>query len=101
MLTNEEEKRLTAVEERAKSNTHQINEIKEQQNTLTELTVSVGKLVTRQETVEDDVSEIKADVKTLTDKPSKRWESLVGYVLAALVGGVLTWAINGILAGIA
>ena len=41
------------------------------------------------------LDEISATVKTLADKPAKRWESLVGYALSALVGAFLLWAASG------
>lgn len=89
----EHENRLTAVEERAKSNTHRIDQIEKRQGTLEDLVSTVKVLAVREENVENDVKEIKSDVKTLTDKPGKRWDSLVDKVLmtliAALVGFLL------------
>lgn len=41
------------------------------------------------------LDEISATVKTLADKPGKRWESLVGYGLSALAGAFLLWVASG------
>ena len=41
------------------------------------------------------LDEISDTVKTLADKPAKRWESLVGYALSALAGAFLLWAASG------
>lgn len=41
------------------------------------------------------LDEISATVKALADKPAKRWESLVGYALSALVGAFLLWLASG------
>lgn len=41
------------------------------------------------------LDEISATVKSLADKPAKRWESLVGYALSALVGAFLLWLASG------
>ena len=41
------------------------------------------------------LDEISDTVKTLADKPAKRWESLVGYALSALVGAFLLWVASG------
>ena len=52
-------------------------------------------LATKQETVEGDVKEIKEDVKAITGKAGKRWDSVVDKLLAALVGAFVAWIISG------
>jgi hypothetical protein len=93
MMDLSQEHRLTEVEERAKSNTHRLDEVEKRQNNLDELVSTVKVLAFREEKVEKDVSEIKSDVKMLTDKPAKRWESLVEKIIltvaAAVVGFIL------------
>ena len=71
----EHEERLSKVEERAKSNTKRLDEVEERQNNLDELVASVRVLATREERVEKDVTEIKSDVKSIKEKPVKRWEA--------------------------
>lgn len=87
------ERRLTEVEERAKSNTHRLDEMEKRQDNLDELVSTVKVLAFREEKVEKDVSEIKSDVKILTNKPAKRWESLAEKIIltvaAAVVGFIL------------
>jgi len=87
------EKRLTEVEERAKSNSHRIGNLEKRQGELLDLTSSVKALAVREENVENDVKEIKSDVKTLTEKPGKKWDSLIEKVtltvVAALIGFLL------------
>ena len=89
----EHERRLTEVEERSKSNTHRLDEVEKRQDTLDELVGTVKVLATREEVVESDVKEIKSDVKNLTLKPAKRWDSLVEKIImtvtAAIVGFLL------------
>ena len=84
------EHRLTECEERSKSNTHRLDDVEKRQENLTDLITSVKVLATREERLESDVKEIKKDVKTITEKPAKRWEGLVNqiiYILAAAVIG--------------
>ena len=38
--------------------------------------------------MEDDVKEIKADVKELAGKPAKRWENLVTQAITLLVAAI-------------
>lgn len=83
------EHRLTAVEERSQSNTHRLDEVEKRQADLEELTTSVKVLAAREEVVERDVKEIKDDVKSLTDKPAKRWEKVVEILLTVIIGGVV------------
>ena len=77
---------IALIESRCKSNTHRIDELQEHQTALDRLATSVEVLATKQETVEGDVKEIKEDVKAITGKAGKRWDSLVDKVLAVLAG---------------
>lgn len=89
------EKRLTAVEDRAKSNTHRLEDVEKRQDNLDELVASVAVFAKEQEHIQQDVKEIKADVKALTDKPGKRWEGLVDKVLLVLAGAFVAWLASG------
>lgn len=83
------EHRLTEVEERSKSNTHRLNDMEKRQNNLDELVGTVKVLADREERVEDDVKEIKSDVKSLTSKPAKRWDSLISQIITILVAAIV------------
>ena len=85
----EHEKRLTEVEERAKSNSHRIEEIEKRQNNLDDLVGTVKVLAVREENVENDVKEIKNDVKTLTGKSGQRWDGLVDKIVTVIVAAIL------------
>ena len=85
------EHRLTEVEERSKSNTHRLDELEKRQDDLDELVSVVKVLAVREEAVENDVKEIKADVKILTSKPAERWDSLVDKAIWAVAGAVLAY----------
>ena len=87
------EQRLTAVEERSKSNTHRLEDVERRQDMLDELVGTVKVLAVREESVENDVKESKSDVKSLTQKPAQRWDNLVDKIImlvaAAIVGALL------------
>ena len=87
------EHRLTEVEGRSKSNTHRLDELERRQDNLDDLVSTVKVLAVREEQVENDVKEIKSDVKSLTSKPGKMWDSMVEKIIltiaAAVVGYVL------------
>jgi len=88
------EHRLTTVEDVTKSNERRINELEKRQDNLDELVSTVKVLAVREETVENDIKEIKADVKTMAGKSGKRWDGLVDKVIltvaAALIGFLLS-----------
>ena len=87
----EHEKRLTEVESRSKSNAHRLDAVEERQDNLDELVGTVKALAVREENMENDVKEIKTDVKSLTGKPAQRWESFVDKVLWAVAAAVIAF----------
>ena len=88
-MENEIEHRLTEVEERSKSNTYRLAEVEKRQDNLDDLVSTVKVLAVREENVENNVKEIKSDVKSLTGKPAKKWDNLVNQVISILVAGVV------------
>ena len=82
---NEYEHRLTAVEDRSRSNSHRIDDLERRQDNLDDLVSTVKVLAVREENVESDVKEIKSDVKILTNKPGKRWEKIVETIITVVV----------------
>lgn len=52
-------------------------------------------LRTKLDSMDEKLDEVNATVKTMADKPAKRWEALVGYALSALVGAFLAWLASG------
>ena len=83
------EHRLTEVEGRSTSNQHRLDELEKRQDNLDDLVSTVKVLAVREETVENDVKEIKEDVKSLTSKPGQKWDKLTDLVLSALVGIII------------
>lgn len=87
------EERLSKVEERSKSNSHRLDELEKRQDNLDDLVSTVKVLAVREENVENDVKEIKSDVKSLTSKPGQRWDNLVDKIImtvaAAVIGFIL------------
>lgn len=85
------EHRLTEVEQRSKSNAHRLDDVEKRQDNLDKLTTSVSLLAEREERMESDVKEIKSDVKTLAEKPAKRWDAVVEKALLAVVAAVVAY----------
>lgn len=85
------EHRLTAVEDRSKSNSHRLEEVEKRQENLDKLVTSVEVLATKEATVEQDVKEIKSDVKAIAAKPAKRWDGLVDKLVLVVATALVTW----------
>ncbi len=83
------EHRLTEVESRTKSNTHRLDEMERRQDNLDELVTTVKVLAVREETVENDVKEIKEDVKMLTSKPGKMWDNMMEKIILTIAAAVI------------
>ena len=80
---------IASVEARCKSNTHRIDELEADNKALHQLATSVEVLATKQETIEENVNEIKADVKSLKALPAGRWEAVVKGLVTALIAGLV------------
>ena len=95
-MEHEFEGRLVKVEERAKSNSHRLDEMERRQDDLDKLVSSVSVLAAKQEQVETDVKEMKADVKTLIAKPARRWDAMVDKILWAVLAAVIAFVLGRI-----
>lgn len=87
--------KLTETEGRVKSNTQRIEKLEQRQEDLNKLATAVEVLASREKGVEKDVKEIKADVKTITQRPGKRWDAMIDRVLYVLIGAVLSLLMTG------
>lgn len=81
------------LEQRCKSNTHRIDKLERRQDNLDKLITSVEVLATKQNDMETDIKEIKCDVKSLAEKPGKRWDGLVEKVIWALAAALIGFAL--------
>ena len=86
----EHERRLTAVEQRSKSNTHRLEKLEESTEAINKMAISIEKMVMKQETMNGSISKLTTDVEALKAEPAKRWkfvvEKTVYFVIAAVTG---------------
>lgn len=87
---------LAEVNARSKTNQHRLDEVEKRQDKLDELVSAVNVLATKEQNVENDVKEIKNDVKTLTMKPAKRWDGVVEKVVFTIIGIVIAYIFSKI-----
>ena len=99
-MTTEEkieiERRLTSTEHRAESNTRRVEKLELQTEAIQKLATSVEIMVQEQchqteaiDRIEKNVEKLDEKVEVLEHKPAKRWESIVEYIILALVGGIV------------
>lgn len=83
-------------EERFNCLSQRVEAIEKRQKDMEDLISSVAVLAQRMGTVEGSVSEIRGNVRTLMDKPGKRWDSVVEKTLLVVVGAVVAWLLTRI-----
>lgn len=84
---------VASIEARCKSNTHRLDDLEADNKALHALATSVEVLATKQEGIETNVAEIKADVKSLKALPAGRWEAVIKAVVTAVVSGLVGYAL--------
>lgn len=89
--------RLSSGESSIKSAHHRIDDVERKQDDLADLVSSVKVLADREARVENDVVEIKSDVKELKEKPTKRYETVVTALLTGLGTGIVGYLLALIL----
>ena len=90
MITMDEyERRLE--EERFNCLAQRVEAIETKQKDISDLVASVAVLAQRMGAVEGNVSEIRGNVRTLMEKPGKRWDSVAEKTLLVVVGAVVAW----------
>ena len=89
--------RLSSGESSIKSAHHRIDDVEKRQDDLADLVSSVKVLADREARVEEDVVEIKTDVKELKEKPTKRYETFVTALLTGLATGIVGYLLALIL----
>lgn len=85
------EHRLTAVEDRAKSNQRRIEKLETSTEALNRMAASMEVMAEKQERVADAVDELDGKVTALEAKPAKRWDELVSKLVLVAATAVLTW----------
>lgn len=85
--------RLSAVEQRSKSNSHRLDTLEKQTEALNTLATSVAVMAERVEITGAKVDGLCTDVQELKSEPGKRWkgvvEKVIYIVVAAVVGFIL------------
>ena len=85
--------KLKEVEERSKGNTRRIESLEKKVDDLSDVVGVLQAMKKDLEYLASTVNETKEDVKSLKEKPAKRWENLVEKIIWGVVGAVLTFVL--------
>jgi len=88
-MTTEEAMRVDEAIQQAKSAHRRLDRLETEINDLHKLTEAVAVTANNVERLQADVTEMKEDVRILAAIPSKRWDAVIGYVMAALISGIV------------
>ncbi len=88
----EEAVKIAELGQTVHDNTRRIGALEKRQDNLDKLATAMTVFDTEQKHIKQDVSEIKTDVKSLKDKPGKRWENVVEKLIWLVVGAVIALA---------
>lgn len=80
---------LIETSERSKSNTKRLNSLEEKVEDIHSLTLSVREMATEMKNMRADVNKIDARVLAIEDKPSKKMDLIWGYIVSAIIGGLI------------
>ena len=112
-------KTLTETEARSKSNTHRIDTLEKSHEAINNLASSVAVMAKEQEHMRGDIAdtvdgirevqaslsdmptgaehaELVSEIKSLKEKPGKRWEAVVEKIILVVVGAIIAWAMGKI-----
>jgi len=86
--------KIARIDERSKSNTHRLDSAEKKLEESEKLLNTIALVAQRQSDMDGDIKEIKTEVKTLTSKAGKRWDSVVEKIIIMVVAAVVTYALT-------
>ena len=85
---------LASVKVREQDDRERIHQLEKQTEAINNLATSVAVMASKQDAMNSDLSEVKASIKAVEDVPKKRYDKLIGYIVAAVVSGVIGYLIS-------
>lgn len=97
MIETEYVERLTKVEERSKSNTHQIEDLKPVVNEIHTMSKTMVELIGEVRHTNENVSELKEKVEIMEQEPAKQWSATKRTFFTSVTSSIGTAVAAGIL----
>lgn len=95
--------KLTEADARSRSNTHRLDKMEEEFEALNKLATAMEVMANEQKhiaetitTMEENLDTLKKEVKTIEEKPAKRWDGMVDKFLYSLVGALAAALFAGV-----
>lgn len=96
-MTNEEMAvKLQQVDDRSKSNCKRLDEAEEKLKDNAEMLASIARIDQHQKDMANTLNEVKDDVKSITGKAGRRWDSIVDKVLLGIIAALVAYALRQI-----
>jgi ABC-type phosphate/phosphonate transport system permease subunit len=89
---------LIETAERAKSNTHRIDELAKEHAAIHELALSVRELAVETKSIREDVTAQKLKIEALEQLPAQRWNSMVKTLVTSVATTILGGIVGAVLA---
>lgn len=96
MTTEELAIKVQHIDDRARSNSHRLDEVESQLADNRDMLATIARLDQKQTDMDKDIKEIKTDVKSIAGKSGKRWESIVDKTLLGIVAALVAYALSQI-----
>ena len=88
-MTNEEAMIVEEAIQSARSAHKRLDDLEAEVGDLHKLTEAMAKTAANVENMQRSIDSMNKKIEALTAVPAKRWEAVIGYVMAALVSGVV------------
>ena len=83
--------KLQETTDRSIRNEGRIKKLESENAVLHQLATSVAVMAEQLKTMNQSVSTLTNEVEELKEKPGKRWDSLIGVIIGAVAGAVMTF----------
>lgn len=93
----EHEKRLTEVEQRAKSNTHRLNDLEPIVKEIHNMSETLVEMTAEMKHTNRNVEEIKEKVEVMEREPADRWRDSTRALFNAFLGAIGTAVAGGLI----
>lgn len=84
---------LKEIEQVTKSNSKRLDNVERKMEDIHDLTCSVKEIALETRLMREDMNKIDKRVNAIEEKPNKRMDQIIGYILSALIGGVIGYVL--------
>ena len=88
-MDRESIEKLQEIEDRSKSNLKRLDKLESKVEDIHNLTISVKEIANETKMMREDMNKIDKRVIAIEEKPSKRIEQIISYILSALICGLV------------